>query len=287
MTRLTTLFVVCLAIVPCTPAFRSIKTHVHSSTALDKALEGSSSVEAIYDRLMTSPNRDNHLPVQLQGRNLTLDNLRKWFTLDPEPIDELVEETAWVPDTMDGYSNKEEQNITVQSNVDDIINVGKHVWDVIKDNKPEYNVNRDFATATPKGVSWNKMAGWVQKTSATFFRSWKNKFGSEACRYEWKYTYGCGGQYRGKGRYLAQVTTQTVRHRASWPNSLSVKVKAQKPLNLCSSSFPVASIRLQAEVICKSQFSSVSSAQNVIIRGTCGACDPDKGRCGRPSCPKR
>ncbi len=132
--------------------------------------------------------------------------------------------------------------------LDQIINTGLKIWKIIADNKPVVDVNTQYATALPKGLTgWTDLAGWQPPAGDIYEFSAKNLYGVKVVdvRYEVLRTYG--GSYNGTGRYLTAVTIQPLAVDVVWGYRFSMEssVPDSSIVNVGSSADPIAGMTAQ------------------------------------------
>ncbi|MFA6434838.1 MAG: hypothetical protein WCW52_09100 [Elusimicrobiales bacterium] len=131
--------------------------------------------------------------------------------------------------------------------IDQIINIGAKIWDIVKLNAPTADIETTYATALPQGITaWNQLAGWQRPKSYTYGFSVKNLYGATVVNVKYKVMFTYGGSYNGKGRYLTGVTMLPVSADVSWGYrfSLSAQVPDSTVVNMGTGSDPVAALQL-------------------------------------------
>jgi hypothetical protein len=130
--------------------------------------------------------------------------------------------------------------------IDQIINLGQTIWDIIKANAPVVNIQTQYATALPKGItSWGQLAGWKPPEGTVYGFSANNLFGMKVVNVRYQVLRTCGGNYNGKGKYLTAVTIQPVTVDVLWGYhcDLSVEIPASSVVNVGTAKDPVAAMQ--------------------------------------------
>jgi len=228
-------------------------------------LAGVKKVDDIYRILNDTTNENLHtgLPEQIRGTNLTLENLRKWFTF---------------AEVAHGSSQINSTSVPRQLQLEDIdpsiiMNTVKSEWDIYSDGKPKLDASRDFATAVPKGSDWVGLEGWRHGEYGKRVWEIKNMFGITGCKINYSLIWSCNGMWQGKGRYVSSAT-QRINYDlgggmyVNWGGSLKVKASAMDPINLGTRENPIAGLPMQVTADCC--FGNCNHyEETVIVRGDC------------------
>lgn len=130
--------------------------------------------------------------------------------------------------------------------VTDIINVGARIWDIIKANKPVVDIKTTYASAVPAGVShWGELSQWKAPQGHRFGLIMENKLGAKVVDVDavvWRTTHG---SYKGKGRYLTNVTVEPVRTRVLWGYTLDMTSAVSEAVNVGSAEDPIAALTVK------------------------------------------
>ena len=205
----------------------------------------------------------------------------KYFTIQKiEMVEEGVQEDAApVADgsdlqCFDGASLGETAVI-----IDQIIQLGEKVWKIVEANKPVVSVTEaPRASALPKGAdSWLQLAGWQNPKARVFRVSYKNLYGMNVVDFSFRVTYSSGGNVRGKGAYLANVSVLPANLQVAWGFTFNAGVEVANVLNAGSAQSPVAGmellIRWQIDTVVKHERSTAS----YFVRGDGGFVDMTNG----------
>lgn len=126
-----------------------------------------------------------------------------------------------------------------------LINLGKQIWDIIQKNKPQVNIQYDYANALPGGaLSPAALAGFspVQYKS---FKIWgKNLYGAEVYSLKYTLVHRYGGHLDGRGKYLDAVAIVPQEVSVAWAYNLDFKVQKVSLVNIGTTEQPIASILL-------------------------------------------
>lgn len=129
-----------------------------------------------------------------------------------------------------------------------IANIGRLIWDIVKDSQPVVSFNQPMATGLPKGLNdWEALEGWERGRSRLFRKSYVNGMGFTVMDFVYRIRYMHGGSALGRGQYLTHVTVTAEYAKALIPFSISSKVKIAEPYNMGTRENPIAA--LQVDVV--------------------------------------
>jgi hypothetical protein len=160
----------------------------------------------------------------------------------------------------------------------EVVQIGKALYDALKDNQPMINVSTDWAGAVPKGISnWTSLENWQQpKTSQNFYVEFKNEIGMKLTKFEWVFAWKFGGSYQGTGKYVTQAGIQMASAYAKPTEHLDVAVTSLKPVNYGTTADPVAGLDIQVSVSSHGLFEKTTKTCTMTLLGdgtsVLGAC---------------
>eukprot|EP00163_Fabomonas_tropica_P031387 TRINITY_DN744_c0_g1_i1.p1 TRINITY_DN744_c0_g1~~TRINITY_DN744_c0_g1_i1.p1 ORF type:complete len:251 (+),score=96.41 TRINITY_DN744_c0_g1_i1:360-1112(+) len=159
-----------------------------------------------------------------------------------------------------------------------IIQIGKEVFQIIKDNKQVLNVEEDNASAIPEGVTPMEMENWRgPKSWGPFNWNLKNKFGSTVAKLDFAFDWRYAGSYKSAGQYIYEATVQPKDVQASWGWTVNCQVQMSSPVNMGTSDFPIASmtakVTMTAESMLVTKTMVCKASLNGDGSGTILACD--------------
>jgi len=130
--------------------------------------------------------------------------------------------------------------------IDKIINLGQKIWSIIEANKPVVNIQTQYGTATPQGIThWSQLAGWKPPEGTVYGFSAKNAYGIKVVDVKYQVLRTYGGSYNGKGKYLTAVTIQPLTVDVLWGYkfNLSVEIPDSSIVNVGTAQDPVAAMQ--------------------------------------------
>ena len=152
------------------------------------------------------------------------------------------------PELVSGFSESSADLAEANVVLDQIINMGKKIWDIVKANQPVTNVQFDFANALPKGLTSSAELSNFSDIQSTSVRLWgTNPYGMTVYDVTLTTVHQFGGQYEGKGRYLETVSVIPSNLSVLWGYTVDYKVTSVSALNVGTTLNPVSSLALRAK----------------------------------------
>jgi hypothetical protein len=130
--------------------------------------------------------------------------------------------------------------------IDQIINLGQKIWPIIEANKPSVNIQTQYGTATPQGITnWSQLAGWKPPEGTVYGFTAKNVYGMKVVDVKYQVLRTYGGSYNGKGKYLTAVTIQPLSVDVVWGYkfNLSMEIPDSSLVNVGTAQDPVAAMQ--------------------------------------------
>ena len=129
--------------------------------------------------------------------------------------------------------------------IDQIMNLGRKVWNIIALGKPVTNINFDVANALPKGVTcWRDLQNWSAPQSKVYAIQYKNGFGMNVIDFAFRVTFVPGGNYKGQGKYIANATVQPAHLTVQWGFNFDAAAEVPLVFNQGTSEDPIAALQL-------------------------------------------
>lgn len=179
--------------------------------------------------------------------------MEQYLTIKGKPHIEVIDEQAppaeyhafvTMPDAGDGINIGGDLN-EASLVLDQIINLGKKIWDVIAANKPVANFQTDTANALPRGATgWEILQGWQVPASRLYHYTYENGFGMNVVDFKFRVLYSFGGNVNGKGHYLANVTVVPADLSVAWGYTFNAQATVPSVLNAGTSADPVAAVQM-------------------------------------------
>jgi len=156
--------------------------------------------------------------------------------------------------------------------IDDLIAIGKKVWDIIKEGQPVVDYKNDWAGAIPKDADWMDLEGFQDMSYGPFAWTFKNTLGTTNVNFKWHFAYACKGSYNGHGAFLLNVGTAIEEIYAAWGYTVNVNATVDSnPVNYGTKVDPIAGLAVEVTMDVKSVIQSFTERCRVSIHGDCTA----------------
>lgn len=132
--------------------------------------------------------------------------------------------------------------------VDQIINIGKKVFNVIAQGRPVVNIKLDTANALPKGLTcWSDLSGWNVPQSKVYNVQYENGFGMTVVDFSYRVVYTAGGSADGVGKYITNATFMPANVSVGWGFEFDAAAAIPSVFNTGSKKNPVAGMQMNME----------------------------------------
>jgi hypothetical protein len=163
-----------------------------------------------------------------------------YTTVEIEPTREMLDRIQFYETCMSDESLGE---VTVI--LDQIINLGQKVWAVLEKNQPVQNVHFNYANALPQGAQAGDLENFSELQHKSFRTYGTNGFGMQVYDLRYSLVHRHGGQYRGKGKFLTDVTVLPQTVETSWGYTTNLNVDRVSVSNLGTRENPVGALTMQ------------------------------------------
>jgi len=154
--------------------------------------------------------------------------------------------------------------------IDKIIEIGKLVWDIVKDGKAVVDYKTDWSGAIPEGADWSDLEGFKDMNYGPFGWDFKNVVGVSNVRFKWHFTYSCKGSYDGHGAFLMNVGTAINEIYSAWGYNVNVTATVDdKPTNYGTKIDPIAGLGVEVTINVNSALQSFTERCRVSVHGDC------------------
>ena len=152
-----------------------------------------------------------------------------------------------------------------------IINIGKKLWGIIESNRPVINVTTDTASAMPAGAKdWTDLQQWSPPESKVFRAAYKNGFGSMVVDFSFRVMFTHGGNVKGVGRYLTNVTIVPANLNVAWGYRFSANGTVPSVINVGTHEAPIGGIQLVMQWSVDTTLKHMESSKEFFVRGDGG-----------------
>lgn len=154
--------------------------------------------------------------------------------------------------------------------IENIVNIAQKVWGMVVANKPVVNVDSKYAVALPKGITTpGELSGWSKPKSYLISFYFENLYGIDVISVSYKITYVYGGNYNGKGKYLAGVWAIPVSIDVLWgfKFNMHASVPDSTVVNVGTASNPIAALQLKVSWSASSFLKEINGTAVYYIQG--------------------
>ncbi|MBY0470582.1 hypothetical protein K2X30_05385 [bacterium] len=152
--------------------------------------------------------------------------------------------------------------------LDQVINMGKKIWDIVESNRPVVDLKTDVANAVPQGItSWQDLGQWQAPRSKVYTLAYKNLYGIEVIRFDYRVLYTAGGSYNGVGRYLANVSIVPGEISVAWGYKFAAKNSVASTLNVGTKQNPVGGMEMIINWSIDTPFKHTQSSGSYFVQG--------------------
>jgi len=150
-----------------------------------------------------------------------------------------------------------------------IILIGKTLWAIVKENKPESNLDTNQNAVVPKGTTWTDLAGWRQQRWPGWQWTLVNGFGGTVVDYKWAFNFLCQGKYNNIGKYLENAGAFPTALDVAWGYTVNVKAQVLNPFNFGTTSNPIAGLTLTMTLDSTTVIKKITQTCTVNLLGDC------------------
>ncbi len=130
--------------------------------------------------------------------------------------------------------------------LDQVINIGTKIWQLIEKGKPTVHVGFPYAHAMPAGIqSPMQLEGFSDLNYTSYKTTYQNPFGTKVFDLVYTTVHQYGGSVAENGQYLGNVTILPSKVSVAWGYDVSVDVREVGTSNMGSAASPVAGLLLE------------------------------------------
>ena len=134
---------------------------------------------------------------------------------------------------------------TINVVVDQIINIGKKIWNIVEAGKPVVDLKMDTANALPMGVTcWSDMSGWSMPNSKVYNVEYTNGFGMSVVNFAYRVTFTAKGSVNGVGQYITNATFMPANVHVAWGYSFAASAEVPSVFNQGTKESPLAGMQM-------------------------------------------
>jgi hypothetical protein len=154
--------------------------------------------------------------------------------------------------------------------LDRIVNIGKNIWQFVKDGHAVVNVDMPSASALPAGVtSASQLEGWEPMTK-NYQIIVPGSGTKRQVEFVFRITLWHSGSYRGAGSYISNLTVQAADYKVNWGQDFNVRARipAEGLVNVAKTGqSPIAAAQVLVEWSRGKVFSTQGNSAVIYVRG--------------------
>lgn len=132
-----------------------------------------------------------------------------------------------------------------QLGLDQIVNLGFKIWDIVKANQPVLNFKNKSAMAIPQlAGSAEVLTNWGKPVSKNFRVSYENGLGFETIGFEYKVIFTPHGSFDGRGQYIANASVHPYDISVGLGYEFNAEVEVGQLLNVGTANDPLAGMQI-------------------------------------------
>ena len=159
-------------------------------------------------------------------------------------------------------------NVLSELAVDEIINIGEKVWDIVKEGAPVVETEINRASALPAGVDcWMELSGWQTPKSQLYRVTYKNLYGITVVDFKFRVIFSYGADVNGKGRYIANATIMPADLHVTWGYNFNAQVHIPLVFNAGTKEAPIAGMQLEVKWNISTPFNYKEKSEVFYITG--------------------
>ena len=154
------------------------------------------------------------------------------------------------------------------SDLEQIINIGQRLWQIIDDGCPVMNISSQVATALPSSVrSMTELVGWKAPLSRTYEVSMENAYGMTVVSFAYRLVAVSGGSLDGVGKYVGYAAIQPEDVYVAWGFVFNATANAVSTYNSGTKENPIGALNLVIDYTITSPLTDIRQSQSYYITG--------------------
>lgn len=146
--------------------------------------------------------------------------------------------------------------------------VGDKIYAILKSGEPVMNFNGGLWSVLPQEVkSARQLTNWKRPVMIGYEMSWRNGWGMKVMEIRYLVSAITGGQYNGKGSYLANITVVPSNIRVGWGFRMDVDVVLADAFNMGTLDNPVTGLNFEVRVRPASVVTKILKSQMFTVTG--------------------
>lgn len=156
--------------------------------------------------------------------------------------------------------------------VDGLLAFGKKLWPIIEGGAPVVSTKMAAAVNIVPNMDGNmgilsQMANWSVPRMRSYRVSFTNTFGMEVVGFSYTVFFQHGGNFGGKGKYIANLKVQASEVNATWGSQFDASSEFVGMSNVGTMEDPIASGIIQISYVAKGVLNKYVGAQSLFVDG--------------------
>ncbi|MBX3019060.1 MAG: hypothetical protein KF767_14325 [Bdellovibrionaceae bacterium] len=152
--------------------------------------------------------------------------------------------------------------------VDKVINIGKKIWEIVQAGKPVLNIKTDVATALPQGARcWLDLQTWQMPESKIYSVAFKNGFGMEVVKFNYRVLWLPGGSVDGVGKFIGYAAMIPNDVSVSWGFGLNAQASVPTVFNMGTRAEPIGGMQLSMIYRIETPIQTTEQSQAYFVSG--------------------
>jgi hypothetical protein len=126
--------------------------------------------------------------------------------------------------------------------------LGRQIWKIVEANQPVMRAHLETTSVVPQGISdWKVLEGWSAPKSRLFRSVYRNLYGAQVVRFDYRVIYTAGGSYNGHGKYLARISVVPAHVTVAWGYTFNAEAHVPVVTNEGSQTNPIAAAQIDVQ----------------------------------------
>ncbi len=150
-----------------------------------------------------------------------------------------------------------------------IINYGVKLWKLIEAGKPVVKFQGVNANALPSTAAgdWLALENWQSPKGRIYSITYKNLYGMEVVRFDYRLLFSAGGSFEGNGKYISNVSVNAQNLWVAWGYDVDASAKVVNVINTASKANPVAGMEVLVDWRVKTVLRDMQSSTSFFLKG--------------------
>lgn len=152
--------------------------------------------------------------------------------------------------------------------LDQIINLGKKVWNIIAEGTPVVDLKFDTANALPTGIKcWTELQGWAAPQTKLYHIVYENGLGMDVVDFMYRVSFIPKGNYQGQGQFITNAVVQPASVNVAWGFKFNAAAEVPVVFNQGTSQNPLAGLQMNVHWSVDNLISHDESTETFFLNG--------------------